>query len=575
VEPDDGNLPGFLPHLQLDDLLAELQVRLQAVRANRDRMRGLIEAVVAIGSGLDLEFTLRRIVETAVRLVDATYGALGVIDDGTQLAEFIPVGLSQDEIEAIHPWPEGRGLLGLLIEDPRPLRLADIAAHPASSGFPGGHPPMHGFLGVPVRIRDEVFGNLYLTNKRGGGDFTEDDEAVLVALGAAAAVAVENSRLYEAARRQQRWIQASAEVTTRLLSGSEPGEVLAGITRQARELSGADLAVLALPDEAGRRLTITYADGDGADVTRGLVLPADESLSGRVLADGVPLTAADFAADERASHAARRAMSQIGPAVVFPLGAPGNVRGVLTVGRRHGSSPFPQAQAEVVASFAAQAGVALELAASRAEAERLSLYQDRDRIARDLHDLVIQRLYATGMSLEGTMPMITRPEVASRITNAVDAMDETIKDIRATIFALQAPDAAGQPSLRGDIVVLVEEMTPMLGFAPSLRLGAGLAAPVSPELAEQVLAALREALSNAARHADARCVDVMVDVAPDGILTVLVTDDGTGIPAGIKRSGLRNLATRAEDLGGELRLEPTDPTAPTPGTRLEWRVPRG
>jgi signal transduction histidine kinase len=201
---------------------------------------------------------------------------------------------------------------------------------------------------------------------------------VLVALGAAAAVAVENSRLYEAARRQQRWIQASAEVTTRLLSGSEPGEVLAGITRQARELSGADLAVLALPDEEGRRLTITYADGDGADVTRGLVLPAGESLSGRVQST------------------------------------------------------------------------------SRAEAERLSLYQDRDRIARDLHDLVIQRLYATGMSLEGTMPMITRPQVASRITNAVDAMDETIKDIRATIFALQAHDAAGQPYLRGDIVVLVE-----------------------------------------------------------------------------------------------------------------------
>jgi signal transduction histidine kinase len=575
VEPDDGNRPGFLPQLQLDDLLAELQVRLQAVRANRDRMRGLIEAVVAIGSGLDLEFTLRRIVETAVRLVDATHGALGVIGDGKRLAEFIPVGLSSGEIEAIHHWPEGRGLLGLLIDDPRPLRLTDIAAHPASSGFPAGHPPMRGFLGVPVRIRDEVFGNLYLTNKRGGGDFTEDDEAVLVALGAAAAVAVENARLYEAARRQQRWIQASAEVTTRLLSGSEPGAVLAGITRQARELSGADLAVLALPDEAGRRLTITYADGAGADDARGLVLPAGESLSGRVLSTGEPLTAADFAADERASDAARGAMSQIGPAVVFPLGAPGNVRGVLTVGRRHGAEPFPQAQADVVASFAAQAGVALELAASRAEAERLSVFQDRDRIARDLHDLVIQRLYATGMSLEGTMPMITRPEVASRITNAVDAMDETIKDIRATIFALQARDAPGQPDLRGDIVAVVEEMTPMLGFAPSLRLGAGLAAPVSPALARQVLATLREALSNAARHADASGVDVTVDVDPDGILAVLVTDDGTGIPAGIKRSGLRNLASRAEDLGGELRLSPADPTAPTPGTRLEWRVPRG
>jgi signal transduction histidine kinase len=575
VEPDAGNRPEFLPHLQLDDLLAELQVRLQAVMANRDRMRGLIEAVVAIGSGLDLESTLRRIVQTAVRLVDATYGALGVIGDGKQLAEFIPVGLSQDEIEAIHHWPEGRGLLGLLIDDPRPLRLADIAAHPASSGFPGGHPPMRGFLGVPVRIRDEVFGNLYLTNKRGGGDFTEDDEAVLVALGAAAAVAVENSRLYEAARRQQRWIQASAEVTTRLLSGSEPGEVLADITRQARELSGADLAVLALPDEEGRRLTITYADGDGADATRGLVLPADESLSGRVLSTAEPLTATDFAADERASKAARRAMSQIGPAVVFPLGAPGNVRGVLTVGRRHGALPFPQTQADVVASFAAQAGVALELAASRAEGERLSLYQDRDRIARDLHDLVIQRLYATGMSLEGTMPMITRPEVASRITNAVDAMDETIKDIRATIFALQAHDATGQSYLRGDIVVLVEEMTPLLGFAPSLRLGAGLGAPVSPDLARQVLAALREALSNAARHADAGQVDVTVDLDPDGMLTVLVIDDGAGIPAGAHRSGLRNLAERAEDLGGTLLLSPADPTAPAPGTRLEWRVPRG
>jgi signal transduction histidine kinase len=573
VEPGTGNRPEILPQLRLDELLGELQARLQAVLATRDQMRGLLQAVVAISSGLDLESTLRRIVETAVGLVDATYGALGVIGEDGRLAEFIPVGLSSGEIERIHHWPEGHGLLGLPIDDPRPLRLASIAGHAASSGFPDGHPPMRSFLGVPLRIRDEVFGNLYLTNKRDGGEFTEDDEAVLVALGAAAAVAVENARLYEAARRQQRWIEASAEVTTRLLSGSAPGEVLADVTRRARELSGADLAVLAQPDEEGRRLTITYADGDGGDAARGLVLPAGQSLSGLVLATGEAVTSADFAADERASQAARGAMSQIGPAVLFPLGVPGNVRGVLTVGRRHGAAPFPQTQADVVASFAAQAGVALELAASRAEAERVSLYEDRDRIARDLHDLVIQRLYATGMSLEGTMPMITRPEVASRITNAVDAMDETIKDIRATIFALQARDA-DQPDLRGDIVALVEEMTPMLGFAPSLRLGAGLAAPISPELGEQVLAALREALSNAARHAGASQVDVTVDVDPDGILAAQVTDDGTGIPAEVHRSGLRNLARRAEKLGGELRLQPAHPGAPAPGTRLEWRVPR-
>src|SRR6266567_2903855 len=558
VEPGAGNRPELLPQLQLDELLAELQGRLQAVLATRDRMRGLLEAVVAIGSGLDLESTLRRIVETAVELVDATYGALGVIGEDRRLAEFIPVGLSQDEIGRIHHWPEGRGLLGLLIDDPHPLRLADIHAHPASSGFPDGHPPMRGFLGVPVRVRDEVFGNLYLTNKRDGGSFTEDDEAV------------ENARLYDAARRQQRWIQASAEVTTRLLSGSPPGEVLADIAGQARELSGADLAALALPEEEGRRLTITYAAGDGAEAARGLVLPAGESLSGRVLATGEPVTSDDFATDERASAAARGAMSQIGPAVLFPLGVPGKVRGVLTVGRRHGAAPFPPAQVDVVASFAAQAGVALELAAIRADAAQLSLYEDRDRIARDLHDLVIQRLYATGMSLEGTMPMITRPEVASRITNAVDAMDETIKDIRATIFALQDRDDAGGPGLRGDIVALTEEMTGMLGFTPSLRLGAGLGAGLDP-----VLAALREALSNAARHAGASQVDVTVDVDPGGMLVVQVTDNGTGIPADGRRSGLRNLARRAEKLGGELRLEPASPGAAKPGTRLEWRIPPG
>ncbi len=574
MEPGAAGRPELAPNLQLDELLAELQGRLTAVLATRDRMRGLLEAVVAIGSGLDLESTLRRIVETAVGLVDASYGALGVIGDDKRLAEFIPVGLSQEEIGRIHHWPEGRGLLGLLIEDPRPLRLANIAAHPASSGFPDGHPPMQGFLGVPVRVRDEVFGNLYLTNKRGGGEFTEDDEAVLVALGAAAGVAVENARLYDAARRQQRWIQASAEVTTRLLSGSEPGEVLADITRQALQLSGADLAVLARPDQEERRLIITHAEGDGAAAALGLVLPVGQSLSGRVLATGEPMTSADFAADERASKAARDAMSQIGPAMVFPLGAPGNVRGVLTIGRRHGAAPFPQAQADVVASFAAQAAVALELAASRENAERLNLYEDRDRIARDLHDLVIQRLYATGMSLEGTLPMVTRPAVTSRISNAVDAMDETIKDIRATIFQLQARGDADQPDLRGDILALVEEMTSMLGFAPSLRLGAGLGAEVSGEVAEQALAALREALSNAARHSGASQVDVAVDADPDGTLTVKVTDDGTGLPSGGRRSGLSNLARRAEKLGGELQLGPADPGAARPGTRLEWRVPR-
>jgi signal transduction histidine kinase len=536
----------------------------------------ILRAVVAIGEGLDLASTLRRIVQTAVGLVDASYGALGVIGEDRPLAEFIPVGLSDAEIIAIHHWPEGRGLLGLLIRDPRPLRLTDIAAHPESSGFPAGHPPMGSFLGVPVRVRDEVFGNLYLTNKRSAAEFTEDDEAVLIALGAAAGVAIENARLYEAARRQQRVIQATADVTTRLLSGADPGEVLADVTRLVRELSGADLAVLAIPDEDKRVLTYTYAQGEGEDSVRGLVVPAGLSLSGQVLAGGEPAVTEDLAADSRVSQAARDAMSQIGHAIVFPLGVPGNVHGVLTVGRLHGAAAFASAYAEVVSGFATQAGVALELAARRADAERLSLFEDRDRIARDLHDLVIQRLYATGMSLEGAMPMITRPELKTRVSNAVDAMDDTIKDIRATIFALQARDYAdAQPDIRASIVAVIDEMTPMLSFAPSLRLGPGLPEQVAGEIGEHVLAVLREALSNAARHAQASRVDVTVEVAEDGMLTVQVTDDGVGIPDGGRRSGLRNLADRAGEFGGELCLGPADEGADRPGTRLDWRIPIG
>jgi signal transduction histidine kinase len=560
---------GLLPQLRLDDLLGELQSRLEVVLATRDRMRGLLEAVVAIGSGLELEAMLRRIVEAAVDLVDARYGALGVIGEDRRLTDFIPVGLTADEISKIHHWPEGRGLLGLLIDEPHPLRLADIAAHPASSGFPEGHPAMRSFLGVPVRVRDRVFGNLYLTEKRGGGEFTEDDEAVLIALGAAAGVAVENARLYDEATRQQRWLRASSELTIALLSGASSETVLGDFTRQVLELSGADLVTLALPDESGRRLTYEYAEGDGAAEARGLVVPAEQSLSGAVLQTGEPITVENFAEDERTAEVTRRPMGHLGPAVLFPLGAPGNVRGVLTVARRQGGPPLPEGATSVVAAFAAQAAVALELAARRADAEQLSVLEDRDRIARDLHDLVIQRLYATGMSLEGTMPLTARREVADRIHSAVDAMDDTIRDIRATIFALQSRGRTHEPRLRADIVALVDEMTGMLGFAPALRLGSGLDSQATAELSEQLLAVLREALSNVARHSGATRVDVTVDTDSSGMLTVLVRDNGSGIPKGTRRSGLSNMADRAEKLGGELRLSPAEGG----GSELEWKVP--
>jgi signal transduction histidine kinase len=566
---DNAGGGGLLPQLRLDDLLAELQSQLGAVLATRDRMHGLLEAVIAIGSGLELEAMLRRIVEAAIDLVDARYGALGVIGDDNKLTEFIPVGVGAMEIEKIHHWPEGRGILGLLIEDPHPLRLGELSAHAESSGFPDGHPPMHSFLGVPVRVRDQIFGNLYLTEKRGGGEFTEDDEAVVTALGAAAGIAIENARLYDEAKRQQRWLQASSELTIALLSGDRPETVLDSLTRQTLKMSGGDLVTLALPDEDGKRLTIDYAEGDGAARARSLVLPAARSLSGLVLASGMTVTVDDMASDERTAEAARRSMGHIGPAVLFPLGTPGNVRGVLTVGRRQGAQGLSPSVVSLVSAFAAQAAVALELAARRADAEQLTVLEDRDRIARDLHDLVIQRLYATGMSLEGAVPMTTRREVAERIRNAVDAMDDTIKDIRGTIYALQARRQADDPRLRADIVALVDEMTEALGFAPALRLGAGLDSRATAELSEQLLAVLREALSNAARHAHATRVDVTVDSDADGMVTVLVRDNGVGIGDTDRRSGLANMTDRAEKLGGSLRLSPADDG----GTELEWRVP--
>ena len=554
-----------LPQLRLDELLTELQIRLQAALATRDRVHTLLEAVVAIGGNLDLEIVLRKIIEAAVPLVQARYGALGVIGDDGRLAEFIPVGLDEAQIAAIDHWPEGQGLLGTLIRDPRPLRLADLSAHPESHGFPPGHPAMLSFLGVPIRIRDEVYGNLYLTEKQGGGQFDEEDETLVVALAAAAGVAIDNARLYEEARRQERWLRATTEITRELLSGIQSTEVLKLVTRKALALSGADLVALAVPAGDQQRLVNTHAAGEAADEALGLVLPAAQSLSGQVLASGQTVMVEDFRNDGRVNPVAREHMP-LGWAVLLPLGPPGNVRGVLTVGRDPGSLPFPPKVIDRVTTFAAQAGFVLELAEHRHDAEWLAVLQDRDRIARDMHDLVIQRLYATGMSLQGAVPLIARPEVADRVSSAVDALDETIREIRSAIFSLQSHGDPKRNGLRAKILETVEEMTVPLGFAPSLRLVGPLDEEVPDAVGEQLLVALREALSNAARHAGASSVDVTVDCGSD--LVLRVRDNGKGLGRSTRRSGLANLAERASRLGGELRVGPADGG----GTNLEWRV---
>jgi signal transduction histidine kinase len=559
---DDEHRP-LMPNMRLDELLSELQVRLNAVLATRDRVHALLEAVVSVGSDLDLETVLRTIVETATKLVDASFGALGVVGQEQTLVQFIPVGLSDEEIAAIEHWPHGLGLLGLLIKDARPLRLGRISDHPESYGFPPGHPPMGTFLGVPIRVRDEVFGNLYLTEKRGGGEFDEEDEAIVIALATAAGVAVENARLYEESRRREAWLEASTEVTTRLLSGGGTREVLTMVAARARQMTDADLARILLPDPAGERLLVEFAEGTAEDELTEMSYALDGTAAGEVFREGRPLHSPDpLDADSRLRELG------YGPELLLPLGAGDSVRGVLALAKCVGRMPFSAGDVRALEAFGGQAAIALELADSRRDAERLSLLEDRDRIAKDLHDVVIQRLFATAMTLMSTVRLVEHPEASGRLQHAIDELDETIRQIRSTIFALQNVRESAAPSLRGQIVELVEGARGHLGFMPGLRMEGQLDARISDDLAEQLLAVLREALSNVVRHAKATRADVAVEVTGD-LLALSVRDNGVGLPSGGRRSGLRNLEERATRLGGSFTAGPGEQG----GTAIRWSVP--
>jgi signal transduction histidine kinase len=520
----------------------------------RDR---LLQAVIAVAADLDLRVVLHRIAEAAATLVDAEYGALGVIsEDGRGLSQFIVVGIDEKMVETIGSLPEGHGVLGELIRDPHPLRLNDLSSHTRSFGFPPGHPPMHTFLGVPIRVRDTVFGNLYLTEKRGGGGFDEEDEAVVLALAAAAGVAIQNARLYSETRQRERWLEASSEVSTALLSGADPEEVLSLIACRAREVTEAALSIVVLPMDE-HRLLVEVADGEQAQDLRRRLLDREGSALGEVLRSG-----------EVRMLVGGEGPLDLGDGVAVPLGGKEEpARGVLAL------TGLPATDitsvVRTLSSFAAQAAVALELAERRRDAERFAVFEDRDRIARDLHDLVIQRLFATGMQLEGAARLIgERPEdAAARVHRAVDDLDGTIRELRSTIYGLQAPQD-GPASLRALLLQAVDAGTEQLGFAPSLRLDGLLDTLVPAHVAEHLLAVLREALSNAARHAQASAVSVLVAVR-DGQLLLEVTDDGVGLPTGGRRSGLANLESRATDLGGDLVTQ----SGEGHGTRLAWRVP--
>ena len=551
-----------LSRVRLDELLQEMLDRVGEVVTSRERLRALLDAVVGIGSDLDLRSTLQRIVEAACALAGARYGALGVLGPDRLLSDFITHGIDPEAHAAIGDLPHGRGVLGLLITDPQPVRLPDITRHPRSYGFPPNHPPMRSFLGVPVRTRDQIFGNLYLADKRDAAEFGEDDEEIVVALAAAAGVAIDNARLFALARRRERWLAAAGEITSVLLGTVRRGEALQLIARRAREVADAELVLVMLYDEENARYSIEVADG--AD-------PRYAALAGKLIT--VEADAAEaFGREKHRMIANLREVAEWPghvpdcPAMAAPLAGADTLHGVLIVAQGRSAVPGDGADdAALLSIFAGQAALAFERARAQQERELLVVLEDRERIARDLHDVVIQRLFATGMQLQGVAPHALRPEAAARINAAVDDLDTTIRDIRRSIFELRTPAGA---SLRRELGSAVDAAAGALGFRPALDVSGPVDSAVPDDVVPELLAVVREALSNVARHARASSVRVSVRAA-DGHVILQIEDDGVGLDPSLARGGLVNMDERAGDLGGTFTAGPRDGG----GTTLVWRVP--
>ncbi len=569
----EGLIPD-LARMRLQVLLEELVDRATSVIAAESRLHRLLDAVVSVASDLSLPDVLRRIVRSAAELADAQYAALGVIGPDRKLTEFINVGIDDEIRERIGDLPTGKGILGLLIDEPRPIRLHDLAEHPQSFGFPANHPPMRSFLGVPIRVRGEVFGNLYLTEKSDGVDFTEEDEEIVIALAAAAAVAVENARLFEQTHRREQWLEASTEITGSLLAGGHPRQTLQLVAVRARTIADAQVVYLALTSAEPDRLVIEVADGQNADQLPGHVIPVAGTVAGRVYASGRPELVLDLSTEpEPESEQPEESLiprKELGPTILVPLGAGEHTLGVLVVARAAGALPFTDAEMRMVSAFAGHAALTVEFGRAQEDRERLLVFEDRDRIARDLHDLVIQRLFAIGLGLQGTSRLVSRPDVAGRLAGFVGDLDETIAEVRRTIFALQNEPSADATSLRAQILAAASEAQAPLGFEPHVRFVGPIDSLADDDARADLIGTLREALANVARHAHAGTAQVSARADPStGLLELVVTDDGVGIdPAQTRRSGLANLADRAERHGGTLTVD----TGPD-GTTLTWRIP--
>ncbi|GGC89114.1 histidine kinase [Tersicoccus solisilvae] len=556
----DRRLP--LPDPQQSDLealMGDLAERAKRVLSAQGRLRRLLEASLTVVEDLDLDQVLTRVVEAAVSLVDARYGALGVVGSDGRLDRFIPVGMSADEVSAIGRLPDGRGLLGAVIDSGSIIRLADLAQDSRSVGFPEHHPPMTAFLGVPIRVGERIWGNLYLTNKDGA--FTDDDEDLVASLAVIAGIAIQNANLYEQTRRRQVLGHALSETTTALLS-PDVTDVLDVVVRQAASVVTADLVTVAVPVRNSGDVRVDAAHGDDAALVRGLILPADESLAGRAIG-----TAGTVTSEDRHERTYLDGTLHLGPRLAVPLIVSGEAIGALCLGRCDTAAPFTAGEISLVEEFASQIALAVALAWARLDRERLEVVEERSRIARDLHDLVIQRLFVTGLALQGLSA--AHPEVSDEVEAHIDQIDAAIADIRTAIFTLSNRTALSRTGIRHRLLDVVNDAASALPTAPRISFHGPLDLVVTGTLADDVVAVVRELLANVVRHAAARTVTVAIELI-EGVLRVTVEDDGQGLPPIPRRaSGTRHVEQRALQHGGTFVLGRGEPA----GTRATWEVP--
>ncbi|MBF4609412.1 GAF domain-containing protein [Curtobacterium sp. VKM Ac-1393] len=544
------------PQTALERTIGELVDHAQEVLATQGRLRGLLRANRLVVAELDLPTVLRRIVEAALELVDARYGAMGVLAPDGTLEQFLHVGMPEDEVRAIGDLPRGRGLLGTILAAKHPLRLEHLGDDSRSAGFPEHHPPMDAFLGVPILVRGELFGNLYLT-RDDGDSFSDEDEELLVSLAATAGAAINHARLFDESRRQQAWSSALTEVTTALMS-TEVVDGLGVVVDRVTPLAEADFACVLVPD--GPVLRIDGARGLGAEDLPGTIDAPAGTIAGRSMESG-HVTTADLREEPPFWPAHLRW------AVAIPFAASERPLGTLLLARGSERPRFTASDIDLAAEFAAQASVAIELAHGRRDRQELQRVEDRSRIARDLHDNVIQRLFAAGLilqSIEPAVPAALRQDVGDQI----DAIDAAIAEIRTAVFALGTRGNDERQSIRHRVLDVVSEVGRLLTGPVSVTFVGAVDVMVPTELGDDIVAVVRESLTNVGRHARAASTELQIAIDNEH-LTVRVDDDGRGIQRRGRASGTANLAARAAARGGRYVLD----ARPGGGTSMSWRVP--